>query len=57
MPEYRRVSYSLHSASYGIQCPMFEVKRTDAFDSWLKGLADAKNRASRSDDGSQIEAT
>jgi putative addiction module killer protein len=24
---------------------MFEVKRTDAFDSWLKGLADAKGRA------------
>jgi hypothetical protein len=21
---------------------MFDVKRTDAFDSWLKGLADAK---------------
>jgi putative component of toxin-antitoxin plasmid stabilization module len=24
---------------------VFEVKRTDALDSWLKGLADAKGRA------------
>ena len=24
---------------------MFEVKRTDAFDSWLKGLKDSKGRA------------
>lgn len=28
MPEHRYVAY-------GIQCPIFEVKRTDAFDGWL----------------------
>jgi putative addiction module killer protein len=45
MPERRRASYGLHAVSYGIQFHMFEVKRTDAFDGWLKGLKDAKGRA------------
>lgn len=40
----RLVYYSLHSASYGIQCVTFEVKRTDAFDGWLKELKDSKGR-------------
>lgn len=47
-PSYRdvcRVYCSLHTASYGIQCLMFEVKRTDAFDAWLKGLKDSKGRS------------
>jgi putative addiction module killer protein len=39
-----RVSYRLHSVSYGIHCIMFEVKRTDTFDGWLKGLKDSKGR-------------
>ena len=38
------VSYSLHTASYGLQFTMFEVKRTEAFDGWLKGLKDSKGR-------------
>ena len=41
----RRVYCSLHYASYGIQCLMFEVKRTDAFDAWLKALRDSKSRS------------
>jgi putative addiction module killer protein len=38
------VSYSLHAVSYGIQLLMFEVKRTDTFDRWLKRLKDSKGR-------------
>jgi putative addiction module killer protein len=38
------VSYGWHSASYGLHSDRFEVKRTEAFDAWLKGLKDSKGR-------------
>ncbi len=34
---------------------MFEVKRTDAFDSWLKGLSNAKGRSRLGSTGWRME--
>jgi putative addiction module killer protein len=40
-----RVSYGGQSASYGVQCSVFEVKRTQEFDEWLKALPDRDGAA------------